>query len=187
MSICVSVRVGEGLVLAADSTSTIEGAVGGGPPGVLKTYDHASKLCQLKDYPIGVASWGLGSVSTRAIASLVAEFSNDVRPAGEAPGYKAQDIANLYLRRWEMEVDLRHMKSVLQLDVFRGKSPDIVRKEFWTHLVVYNLVRSVMWEAAASHALSPSGLEFQRRPPAPQYLRAQHRRRPLFTLVPQTP
>ena len=101
--------------------------------------------------------------------------------------YKAQDIANLYLRRWEMEVDLRHMKSVLQLDVFRGKSPDIVRKEFWTHLVVYNLVRSVMWEAAASHALSPSGLEFQRHAPAPQYLRTQHRRRPLFTLGPQTP
>ena len=100
--------------------------------------------------------------------------------------YSAQDIANLFLRRWDIEVDMRHIKSVLQMDVLRGKSPDIVRKEIWAHLTVYNLARAVMWEAAASHDFSPSGTEFQRNDSTAQYLRAMHRKCPLFKLVSET-
>lgn len=96
--------------------------------------------------------------------------------------YSTEDIANLYLRRWEIEVDLRHLKSVMGMEVLRGKTPDIVRKEIWAHLTTYNLVRAVMWEAAASHDFSPDGFEFQRHTPAPQYLRAEHRKRPLFKI-----
>ena len=77
MSICVSVKVGEGLVLAADSASTIEGQIGNNPPGILKTYEHARKLCQVKDYPVGVMSWGAGVLGARTMESLVAEFANN--------------------------------------------------------------------------------------------------------------
>ena len=94
MSICVSVNVGEGLVLAADSTSTIEGAIAGQSPGVLNTYEHATKLCQVKDYPIGVATWGIGSVGARTVASLVGEFSNDLPLAKERKNYQAKEIAD---------------------------------------------------------------------------------------------
>lgn len=96
--------------------------------------------------------------------------------------YSALDIANLYMRRWEIELDFRHLKATLGMDVVRGKTPDIVRKEIWAFMATYNLIRTVMWEAGSSHDIPPCGLEFQRDPPTAAYLAAAHRARPLFTI-----
>ena len=65
----------------------------------------------------------------------------------DAKRYPAEALAELYFRRWQIEVDFRHLKTTMQLDVCRGKSPNVVEKEFWAHVVAYNLVRSVMWDA----------------------------------------
>lgn len=62
--------------------------------------------------------------------------------------YNAESLADLYGQRWDVELDFRHLKTTMQMDVLRGKTPDIVRKEIWTHLLAYNLIRAVMWEAA---------------------------------------
>lgn len=59
MTICIAVKVSEGIVLASDSTATIMGWATNPPsgePSVLKTYDHARKLSHVKDYPIGTLS-----------------------------------------------------------------------------------------------------------------------------------
>ena len=77
MSIVVAVRVGEGLVVAADSASTLMGRSPDGQVGVVKVFNHATKLLQLKDYPIAVASWGAGAIGARTISSLVDEYAND--------------------------------------------------------------------------------------------------------------
>jgi hypothetical protein len=76
MTICVSVKVSEGIVLAADSTATIMGTIGkpGGAPGVLKTYDHARKLLHIKDYPIGTLSWGTYLIGSRSVESIINEY-----------------------------------------------------------------------------------------------------------------
>lgn len=76
MTICVAVKVSEGLVLAADSTATVQGWLGqpGGPPQILKTYDHARKLSHIKDYPIGTLSWGTSLIGSRSVESLIKEF-----------------------------------------------------------------------------------------------------------------
>jgi hypothetical protein len=63
--------------------------------------------------------------------------------------YSAQALAELYFLRWDVEMNFRHIKTTMQMDVLRGKTPPVVRKEIWTHLLAYNLIRSVMWEAAA--------------------------------------
>ncbi len=65
----------------------------------------------------------------------------------DAKLYPAEALADLYFRRWQIEVDFRHLKTTMQLDVCRGKSPNVVEKEFWAHVAAYNLVRSVMWDA----------------------------------------
>jgi len=101
--------------------------------------------------------------------------------------YPAEEIANLYLRRWDIEVDMRHLKAVLGMDVLRGKTSDIVRKEIWAFMATYNLIRTVMWETGVSHDISPCGLEFQRDAPTTAYLRRAHRSQPLFLLVEETP
>jgi len=76
----------------------------------------------------------------------------------DAAAYRASDLAELYRRRWQAELNLRWLKTVLQMDVLRGQSPDAVRKEVWAHLLVYNLVRAPMGQAAVG--VRPDELSF---------------------------
>ena len=72
----------------------------------------------------------------------------------DAKKYPAQALANLYSQRWEIEVDFRHLKITMQMDVMRGHSPDVVEKEFWAHILAYNLLRSLMWDAGERYGES---------------------------------
>ena len=74
--------------------------------------------------------------------------------------YPAQELAALYRDRWLIELRLRDLKTTLGLDVCRGKSPDIVRKEIVMHLVAYNLIRTLMWQAARAHGRALHRLSF---------------------------
>jgi len=75
--------------------------------------------------------------------------------------YPATAVAALYRSRWHAELDLRSLKVVLGMDVLRGQSPQIVRKEIWAHLLAYNLIRSVMAQAAVEHGALPRHLSFK--------------------------
>jgi hypothetical protein len=70
-------------------------------------------------------------------------------------------IGDLYERRWEGEVDLRSIKSVMQMDVLRCKTPEMVQKEIWAHLLAYNLLRTVMAVAAGENGLEPLQVSFK--------------------------
>jgi hypothetical protein len=70
-------------------------------------------------------------------------------------------IGDLFERRWEGEVDLRSIKSTMRMDVLRCKTPEMVRKEIWAHLLAYNLLRTVMAVAAAEHAIEPRQVSFK--------------------------
>jgi hypothetical protein len=75
--------------------------------------------------------------------------------------YPAKELAGLYRARWHAELDIRSIKHVMQMDVLRCKTPEMVRKEIWGHLLVYNLVRAVMAQAAHRGGVPPRGLSFQ--------------------------
>lgn len=77
MSVVLVVKVSEGLALAADSATTLQGRVEtheGSLEGILKTYYNARKLLQIGDFPIGVLHWGQAFVGLRTIESLVREW-----------------------------------------------------------------------------------------------------------------
>jgi hypothetical protein len=74
--------------------------------------------------------------------------------------YSAEDIAELYGLRWSVELDIRHVKRSLNMDHFRCKSPAMVKKEFWTMILAYNLVRKVICEAATFGGVLPRRLSF---------------------------
>jgi hypothetical protein len=71
------------------------------------------------------------------------------------------EIGRLYERRWDGEVDIRSIKSTIQMDVLRSKTPDMVHKEIWTHLLAYNLLRTVMAVAAHENNIEPRQLSFK--------------------------
>jgi hypothetical protein len=73
----------------------------------------------------------------------------------------AEELASLYRARWNNELDLRSIKVVLQMDLLRCKTPELVRKEVWTHVLAYNLIRTVMAQAAARHDMPPRSISFK--------------------------
>jgi hypothetical protein len=75
--------------------------------------------------------------------------------------YPARDIAALYRRRWEAELNLRSLKSVLEMEHLRCKTPERVRNELRMHLVGYNLIRAVMAEAARRSERPPFEISFK--------------------------
>ena len=75
--------------------------------------------------------------------------------------YTKEELADLFLQRWDIELDLRSIKDVLQMDVLRCKTPEMVKKEIWMHLLAYNLIRGVMARAAEAHDREPRCLSFK--------------------------
>jgi hypothetical protein len=74
--------------------------------------------------------------------------------------YPREEIATLYRQRWLAELDIRTIKQTMGMDVLRCKSPAMVRKEIWTCLLAYNLIRKTMLQAAHAADLSPRALSF---------------------------
>jgi Transposase DDE domain len=72
-----------------------------------------------------------------------------------------EDLASLYRSRWHNELDLRSIKSTMQMRDLRCKTPELVRKEVWTHVLAYNLIRTLMAQAAAKHKVVPRSLSFK--------------------------
>src|SRR5262245_16829161 len=72
-----------------------------------------------------------------------------------------EELASLYRARWNNELDLRSIKVTLQMDMLRCQTPDLVRKEIWTHALAYNLVRTVMAQAAACEGVPPRSISFK--------------------------
>jgi hypothetical protein len=71
------------------------------------------------------------------------------------------DLATLYRARWNNELDLRSIKSTMQMDVLRCKTPELVRKEVWTHILAYNLIRTIMAQAATRRSVEPRSISFK--------------------------
>ena len=80
----------------------------------------------------------------------------------DADKYSKEDIAELYGFRWNVEVDILHIKQTLNLDHLRCKTPEMVRKEFWTTLLGYNLIRRIICMAAMEHGKLPRQISFTR-------------------------
>jgi hypothetical protein len=100
----------------------------------------------------------------------------------EGKTYSAEALAELYFQRWDVEVDFRHIKITLQMDVLRGLCPAMVRRELYAHMLAYNLIRSVMWKAAGGDRPRAHQLSFKG---AVQYLRPTRSGRPTRTSAAQ--
>ena len=58
-------------------------------------------------------------------------------------------------------MDLRSLKQTLQMDILRCKMPELVRKELWTHILAYNLIRTIVAQAATKQGIEPRALSFK--------------------------
>jgi putative transposase len=78
----------------------------------------------------------------------------------DAQTYPAAELGGLFRQQWHAELDLRSLKTDMQMEMLPTRSPELVRKEVATHLLAYNLIREIMAEAARSEGCPPRRLSF---------------------------
>lgn len=78
-----------------------------------------------------------------------------------AEAVSASDLADLYRARWNAELDLRSLKQTMQMDILRCKTPELVRKEIWVHILAYNLIRTIIAQTASKHHIEPRTISFK--------------------------
>jgi len=72
----------------------------------------------------------------------------------DAKRYSARQLTELYGLRWQAaEVNLS--QNDLKMEMLTAKTPEMVRKELWTHLFAYTLLRALMWEATEASDHNP--------------------------------
>lgn len=67
----------------------------------------------------------------------------------------------LYRSRWHVELDLRHIKTTLGMEMLSCKTPAMAQKEIWAYLLAYNLIRLMMAQSALLSECSPRALSFK--------------------------
>jgi hypothetical protein len=114
-----------------------------------ETYDRLPERLEVREIKVNVDIPGFRTESLVVVTSL-----RDHR------AYSRSDLATLYRRRWVVELELRDIKSTMQLDVLRRKTPAAVRQELWTGILAYNLIRQSMLQSALESDYQPHQLSF---------------------------
>lgn len=76
----------------------------------------------------------------------------------DASEYSVEDLADLYAQRWQVELDIRSLKTHMQMEHLRCKSPSMVRKEVYAHMISYNLIRDLIARTAIRYSTAPKHL-----------------------------
>lgn len=71
------------------------------------------------------------------------------------------ELADLYARRWNVELDLRNIKTTMGMEALHCLTPEMNEKELWVHLLAYNLIRLLMAQAASNAGIDPRTLSFK--------------------------
>jgi hypothetical protein len=113
------------------------------------TYEQMPARLQVRELAVRVEQPGFRTESLIVVTTLT-----------DATRYTQEDLAELYHQRWLVELDIRAIKITMGMDILRCQSPPMVRREIWTCLVAYNLIRQTMLEAALRANRSPRELSF---------------------------
>jgi hypothetical protein len=138
-------------------------AIQSGPDGDIVVWrrpnkPHGMKGEQYRTYPKSLVMRQV-TVGARDKGNRVEQFKVITTILGAPIG--GGQIGDLYERRWDGEVNVRSIKSVMKMDVLRCKAPGMVRKEVWAHLLAYNLLRTAMAAAAAGSGAEPRAVSFK--------------------------
>ena len=71
------------------------------------------------------------------------------------------ELKALYKRRWNVELDIRNIKTTMGMDHLSCKTPEMALKEIWVHLLAYNLIRLMMVQSALIADIEPRSISFK--------------------------
>jgi hypothetical protein len=79
----------------------------------------------------------------------------------DARQFPATALAELYRRRWQVELFFRHIKTTMRMDVLRCLSPEMIRRELHMHMIAYNLIRTLMFHSALAEHIPIDRISFK--------------------------
>jgi len=65
------------------------------------------------------------------------------------------EIQNLYLTRWDIEISIREVKTIMDVNILRSKTPEMALKELTVSLATYNLIRKMIYTSIKDMPFSP--------------------------------
>ncbi len=75
--------------------------------------------------------------------------------------YKRKKLSNLYKQRWDAEIHIGSLKTIMGMNILRCKSPEMVKKEIGIYMLAYNMIRMVMIESSCQFSKKPRNLSFK--------------------------
>ena len=75
--------------------------------------------------------------------------------------YTRDDLLELYRRRWDIELRFRDIKTTMGFEMLRSKCPSACRRELWAGILLYNLIRTIMLDAALQYKVCMARLSFK--------------------------
>lgn len=75
--------------------------------------------------------------------------------------FPTRALKDLYKSRWNVELDIRSIKTTLGMEALSCRTPEMAEKEIWIHLLAYNLIRMLMFQSARSADVLPRMLSFR--------------------------
>jgi len=72
-----------------------------------------------------------------------------------------EGLKSLYQRCWHVELDIRHIKDTMGMNILSCKTPDMIMKEIWIYLLAYNLIRLIMAQSALLADITPRCISFK--------------------------
>jgi hypothetical protein len=115
-----------------------------------ETYRSYPEFITLREVSIVHGRSGFRSKSR----TVVTTFLNSKDISGK-------DLKELYDLRWFVEINLLFIKQTMRMDILRCKTPAMVRKEIWAHILAYNLIRKIMAQAAMKYGKNPREISFK--------------------------
>lgn len=70
-------------------------------------------------------------------------------------------LKKLFKLRWQVELDIRNIKTTMGMETLSCKSPEMGEKEMWAYLLAYNLIRMIMLQSASPTDVLPRSLSFK--------------------------
>ena len=113
-------------------------------------FDSLPKQLTLRQIKISVKTASFRTKSFHIITTLT-----------DSNKYSAKEIADLYFQRWDVELFFRDIKTTMNMDILRCKTPEMIKKEILMHFIVYNCIRSLMVEASNNIKKSPRLISFK--------------------------
>ncbi len=115
-----------------------------------KTYNSLPDFLEIRELRILVEQPGFRPKEIIVVTTLLDPYE-----------FTKSELAQLFRARWNNELDIRNIKETLQMGFLRCKTPELVRKEIWTHILAYNLIRTVIAQAATKHQMLPRTISFK--------------------------